>query len=167
VRAADRYVIDAGGIVGRHVGDGVVAFFLAESLGTESAAARPCIEAARSLRDAVTDVARRSGLESEDVGLGFGLPWGSTLYVGSISTAGRNEEVTALGEEINEGARIEACAGGRRALASKALVERPDGADAVALGRDPDRLSYTLVGDLTTATDKAPRDAPSIAVCDV
>lgn len=95
VRAADRCVIDAGGIVGRHVVDGVVAFFLAESLGTESAAARHCIEAARSLRDAVTDVARRSGLESEDVGLGFGLHWGSTLCIESISTAGRNEEVTS------------------------------------------------------------------------
>lgn len=114
----------------------------------------------------MTDVARRSGLESEDVGVRFGLHWGSTLYVGSISTAGRNE-VTALGDEVNEGARIEACAGGRRALASKALVERLDGTDATALGLDPDRLSYTLLGDLTTATEKARRDAPSIAVCDV
>ena len=50
VQAADRCVIDAGGIVGRHVGDGVVAFFLAEALGTESAAARACIDAALSLR---------------------------------------------------------------------------------------------------------------------
>src|SRR5262245_41614556 len=30
VRAADRCIIDAGGIVGRHTGDGVVAFFLAD-----------------------------------------------------------------------------------------------------------------------------------------
>jgi hypothetical protein len=30
-RAADQCVIDAGGLVGRHVGDGVVAFFLAET----------------------------------------------------------------------------------------------------------------------------------------
>jgi class 3 adenylate cyclase len=30
-RAADRCVVDAGGLVGRHVGDGVVAFFLAEA----------------------------------------------------------------------------------------------------------------------------------------
>jgi hypothetical protein len=39
VRAADQCVIDAGGLVGRHGGDGVVAFFLAEIAGTESAAA--------------------------------------------------------------------------------------------------------------------------------
>ncbi|MGO8904320.1 MAG: hypothetical protein ACLQMH_01690 [Solirubrobacteraceae bacterium] len=42
-RAADQCVVDAGGLVGRHVGDGVVAFFLAESAGSESAAARACI----------------------------------------------------------------------------------------------------------------------------
>ena len=43
-RAADQCVIDAGGLVGRHVGDGVVAFFLAETAGSESAAARSCIK---------------------------------------------------------------------------------------------------------------------------
>jgi class 3 adenylate cyclase len=45
VRTADRCVIAAGGLVGRHVGDGVVAFFLAETMGSESAAARACITA--------------------------------------------------------------------------------------------------------------------------
>ena len=34
-RAADRCVVDAGGITGRHVGDGVVAFFIAENFGSE------------------------------------------------------------------------------------------------------------------------------------
>lgn len=43
VRTADRCVIAAGGLVGRHVGDGVAAFFLAETVGSESAAARACI----------------------------------------------------------------------------------------------------------------------------
>ncbi len=57
VRAADRCVIDAGGLVGRHVGDGVVAFFLAESTGSESAAAHACITASRTLRAAVDEVA--------------------------------------------------------------------------------------------------------------
>ena len=36
VRAADQCVVDAGGIVGRHAGDGVVAFFLADTAGSES-----------------------------------------------------------------------------------------------------------------------------------
>ena len=166
VRAADQCVIDAGGLVGRHVGDGVVAFFLAETAGSESAAARSCITAARALREAMHDVAARSGLEPEDVTMRFGLHWGSTLYVGNISTGGR-AEVNALGDEVNEAARIEACAGGARALASKALVERLEPGDAAALGLDPDRVTYTALGDLTTATEKARRDAPAIAVCDV
>jgi class 3 adenylate cyclase len=50
-------------------------------------------------------------------------------------TSGR-AEVAALGDEVNEAARIEACASGGRALASKALVERLDPPDAAALGLD-------------------------------
>jgi class 3 adenylate cyclase len=166
VRAADQCVVDAGGLVGRHVGDGVVAFFLAETAGSESAAVRSCIEAARALREAVDDVAVRSEIDPADVVLRFGLHWGSTLYVGNITTTGRSE-VTALGDEVNETARIEACATGGRALASKHLIERLDTDDAAALRIDPDRVTYTILGDLPSATEKARRDAPAIAVCDI
>ncbi len=166
VRAADQCVIDAGGLAGRHVGDGVVAFFLSETAGSDSAAARACITAARALRVAVREVAVRSELSPDDVVLRFGLHWGATLYVGNISSAGRTE-VTALGDEANEAARIEACASGGRTLASKALLERLDPHDAAALGIDPTRTSYTLLADLPTATEKARRDAPAIAVCDL
>ncbi len=162
--AADRCIIDAGGLPGRHVGDGVVAFFLAETAGSESAAARSCIAAARALRDALHDLAARSDLKPEDVLLRLGLHWGSTLYVGSITTAGRSE-VTALGDEVNEAARIEACAGGGLVLASKSLVERLEPDDASALALDPDALSYTVLGNLASATEKARRDAAAIAVC--
>ena len=165
-RAADQSVIDAGGLVGRHVGDGLVAFFLAETAGSESAAARACIAAVRALRGALTDVATRSNLAAEEVVLRFGLHWGSTLYVGQIATSGRTE-VTALGDEVNETARIEACATGGRALASKVLVERLSRADAAELGLDLDRVTYTPLADLATATEKARRDAPTIAVCEV
>lgn len=165
-RAADQCVIDAGGLVGRHVGDGVVAFFLAETAGSESAAARACIAAARTLRGAMSDIATRSELAPEDLVMRFGLHWGATLYVGQIATSGR-AEVTALGDEVNEGARIEACATGGRALASKELIERLDPDDATALGLDPGRVTYTPLADLATATEKARRDAPAIAVCEV
>jgi class 3 adenylate cyclase len=165
-RAADQCVIDAGGLVGRHVGDGVVAFFLAETAGSESVAARGCIAAARALREALAEVTARSRLQPEDVVLRFGLHWGSNLYVGNVSTAGRSE-VTALGDEVNEAARIEACATGGRALASKDLIERLDPEDAAALDLDPDRVTYTPLGELTTATEKARRDAPTIPVCEV
>ena len=166
VRVADQCVIDAGGLVGRHVGDGVVAFFLAESLGSESAAAAACISATRALRSVVDKIAVKNDLPVEDVVLRFGLHWGSTLYVGNITTGGRTE-VTALGDEVNEAARIEACATGGRALASKSLIERLDAEDAAALGIDHNRVSYTLLADLPTATDKARRDAPAIAVCEI
>ena len=166
VRVADQCVIDAGGLVGRHVGDGVVAFFLAESLGSESAAAAACISATRALRSAVDSVAAKNDLPVEDVVLRFGLHWGSTLYVGNITTGGRTE-VTALGDEVNEAARIEACATGGRALASKSLIERLDADDAAALAIDHNHVSYTPLADLPTATDKARRDAPAIAVCEI
>lgn len=166
VRAADQCVIDAGGLVGRHVGDGVVAFFLAETTGSESAAARACISAARALRGALGAVATRSGLEPDDIVLRFGLHWGSTLYVGAVTTSGR-AEVTALGDEVNEAARIEACATGGLTLASKALVERLEPDDAAVLDLDPDRVTYTPLADLSTATEKARRDAPAVAVCEV
>ena len=162
-RAADRCVVEAGGITGRHVGDGVVAFFIAENLGSESAAAGAAICTTRALSDAMTEVALRSDLAPEDLKMRFGLHWGSTVYIGLISSIGR-AEVTALGDEVNECARIEACATGGRTLASKALIERltPEAADE--LGVDTSRIDYVQLGELPTATEKARRDAPSIAV---
>ena len=96
----------------------------------------------------------------------FGLHWGSTMYVGLISSVGRTE-VTALGDEVNECARIEACATGGRNLASKSLTERLTPNDAKALGVDTTRIGYVQLGELSTATDKARSDAPSIAVCEL
>jgi class 3 adenylate cyclase len=166
VRATDQCVVDAGGIVGRHAGDGLVAYFLAETAGSESAAVRACITSARALRGVLGDVAVRSDIPAAEVSLRFGLHWGATLYMGSILTAGRSE-VTALGDEMNEAARIEACATGGRALASKSLTERLDDADAQALGIETRQIAYTPLAELATATDKARRDAPAIAVCEV
>jgi class 3 adenylate cyclase len=165
-RAVDRCVTEASGLVGRHVGDGVTAFFAAESNGSESAAARACISTARAVQKACAEVAAQHGLEQGQLTMRAGLHWGTTLYIGSITTSGRSE-VTALGDEVNDAARIEACAAGGRALASKSLIERLDAADAAALGIDPQLLSYMQLADLDTATDKARRDAPSIAVADL
>jgi class 3 adenylate cyclase len=166
VRAADQCVVDAGGIVGRHAGDGIVAFFLPETIGSESAAARSCIIAARALRDTLTEIAARTEIPASELSLRFGLHWGATLYIGRILTAGRSE-VTALGDEVNEGARIEACATSGRMLASKPLIERLERNDAAALGIEPESINYTRLGDLDTATDKARRDAPAIPVSDI
>lgn len=166
VRATDRCVVDAGGLVGRHVGDGVVAFFPVEVFDSESAAARACISAARNIEAAMPEVASRCELPAEQLVMRFGLHWGSTIYMGNIGTLARSE-VTALGDEVNEAARIEACATGGRLLASKPLVERLNGDDATTLGIDPDHVTYTQLANLTTATEKARRDAPAIAVCEL
>jgi class 3 adenylate cyclase len=166
VRAVDQCLIDHGGIVGRHAGDGVTGFFLAETAGSESTAARSCIEAARALPGVVAAAVERSDLHDESVTFRFGLHWGARLYVGQIQTAGRSE-VTALGDEVNDAARIEACASGGRTLASKDLIECLTAQDAEALGIDLGRAKYTVLAELSTATEKARRDAPAIAVCDV
>jgi class 3 adenylate cyclase len=75
--------------------------------------------------------------------------------------------VTALGDQVNEAARIEACASGGRTLASKELIERLSKDDAIALGIDVKLVNYFALGALSTATEKARRDAPVLAVCDV
>jgi class 3 adenylate cyclase len=166
VRAADRAIVDAGGVVGRHVGDGVVAFFPVETSGSESDAVRGCLSAAAAIRAAMARVAERSGLAPEALTVRFGLHWGGTLYMGNVATLARSE-VTALGDEVNETARIEASATGGLILASKQLLERLDPSDADAIGLDLDDVSYTLLGELSTATAKARRDAAGVAVTDL
>jgi class 3 adenylate cyclase len=94
------------------------------------------------------------------------MHWGSALYVGQVVTGGRLE-VTALGDEVNEAARIEQSAEEGAVLASKALIERLAAADADALAIDPETVRYTAVGELPGASDKALRDAGTIAVTDV
>ena len=166
MQTTDRAIVEAGGVVGRHVGDGVVAFFPAESFASESAAVRACLASARSIREAMTEIAARSGLVPSDLVLRFGLHWGSTPYMGNISTLAR-AEVTAVGDEVNETARIEVCATGGRILASKQLLERLSDGHARELGIDLERVTYTQLAALETATDKARRDAPAIAVCEL
>jgi class 3 adenylate cyclase len=92
----------------------------------------------------------------------FGLHWGANLYVGQIATLGRTE-ITALGDQVNEAARIEACATGGRVLASKALVERLDDETLAAMGIDPD-VAYSALAEVPGAPEKARRDAPTLAV---
>jgi len=140
--------------------------FWPKTAGSESAAARNCITAARGLRAAVDGVADRTDLQPEDLVLRFGLHWGSTLHIGNITTGARSE-VTALGNEVNEAARIEACATAGLVLASKDLIDRLGPDDADALDLRPNQLTYTALTDLATATDKARRDAPATTVREV
>ncbi len=85
--------------------------------------------------------------------------------VGQVSAAGRLE-VTALGDEMNEAARIESVASAGVILGSKPLIERLDDEDAAALGIDPDGLAYRPLSELG-ASEKALRDAGAIAVAEL
>ena len=98
--------------------------------------------------------------------LNIGVHWGATLMVGQVATGGRLE-VTALGDQMNEGARIEAAAKGGAILASKDLIERLDSDDAHATGLDPDMIAYSMLGELDGASDKAIRDAGAIPVAQI
>src|SRR3954453_10241683 len=153
--ALDAVVIRHGGIVGKHAGDGATAFFLADDLGSRSAAARAAIEAAR---DAATATARTAQEEGIELALNVGLHWGGTLYMGQLVTDGRLE-VTALGDEVNECARIQESARDSCVLASKPLVEHLDPGDARSVGVDPDAARYEALAELAGATEKAARDA--------
>jgi class 3 adenylate cyclase len=62
---------------------------------------------------------------------------------------------------LREAARVESAARGGTLLATKALLERLDAAE---LGIDPHAGSYTLLGDLPDASEKARRDAGSLSV---
>ena len=156
----DSSVLARDGITGKHAGDGGSALFLtADFDGSESSAARAAIETARAIRDG----SEQLGPEDVRVTVNIGLHWGATLMVGQVATGGRLE-VTALGDQMNECARIEAAATGGAILASKDLIERLDGADAKGTGIDPDAIAYTTLGELAGASDKAIRDAGTIPV---
>jgi class 3 adenylate cyclase len=156
----DSQVIRQGGIVGKHAGDGGSALFLVEQLGhSESEAATAAVRAARAIRDGAPGL----GPDDVDVRVNVGVHWGGTLMIGQVATGGRLE-VTALGDEMNEAARIESAAKHGTVLASKLLLERLEPSDATELGLDLDELTYTTVGALDGTTDKAVRDAGSISV---
>jgi class 3 adenylate cyclase len=159
------------GVVGKHAGDGMSSYFLTEDHGSDSAAARAALEAARAMTLEARSVAKRlaegpASLDPERIRLNIGLHWGGTLYMGQLITGGRLE-VTALGDEVNECARIQECAREGAVLASKALLERLDSSDAAALGIEPDGVSYQAINSIKGASSKAKRDAGGIAVSEL
>ena len=154
---ADTAILDTGGIVGKHAGDGVSAFFLADQVGSSPGAALAALRAARTIQAAAAEA---------DVSVNVAVHWGATLYIGQVATSGRLE-VTALGDEVNECARIQEAAHGGSLLATKALVERLDPEDAQAERIDVAALRYTLVSELPEAGEKAIRDAGAIAVTEL
>lgn len=168
--AIDQEVVARSGLVGKHAGDGVTAFFVADDLGSGEEAARAALETARAVGVAARDAAETAGLAGtltpEDCALNVGVHWGGALYMGQVVTGGRLE-VTALGDEVNECARIQQSARGGAVLASKAVVERLDARGAEALALDPNRVTYRALAGLDGANEKAVRDAGAIPVTEI
>ena len=158
----DHIVAAAGGVVGRHAGDGASAFFLADEAGSASIAATAAIEAARSLGDLGPQAAREIGIEDSSVRLNVGAHWGATLYMGQV-TGGRLE-VTALGDEVNECARVQESAHGGSVLVTKDLLERLDESDMRRLAIVPSAISYKALAEIEGVSEKAVRDAGGLAV---
>lgn len=167
----DRLAVEYAGIVGGHAGDGASVFFLPDHSGTQAAAAFAAIHFARALPDVVARALRpsddnRAGSAVERVRIKVGAHWGVAVYVGQVSRGGRLE-VTALGEEVNEAARIQEAARGGEVLLSRSLVNQLTLDDARQLGLGPSGDSYELIEDRGRTTPKVRRDVGKIPVIDV
>ena len=164
----DEIVGSHNGVIGKHAGDGSSSYFLADDHGETSAAVRAAIVADREIREAGREIATRLSQEYQiepfDLQINSGMHWGATVYMGQIITGGRLE-VSALGDEVNECARLQEAARGGRALVSKSFLERLDEADAEALRINLLGQRYFPLGEIGAASDKSKRDIGSLPVC--
>lgn len=165
--AADAAIAANGGVVGRHAGDGVSGFFLLSERDSASEVAASAARAARQIhdhaRDAIAQTVSEAGIESDHLGMNIGLHWGASLYMGQLVPGGRLD-VTALGDSVNECARIEEAAQGGCFLASKQLIEQLSEADASKVGIDLNHLLYKPISEMDNVSEKAIRDAGLIPV---
>lgn len=160
-RGIDAAIADDTGIVGKHAGDGASAFFLVDDLGSPSAAAAAALRAAGRIHE-VSHGVFEDALDSSGL-MKIGLHWGGSLYMGQLVPGGRLD-VTALGDEVNEAARVQETAGAGETLATKQLVEQLTADDAASLGIDVEKLSYRPLSELDGVPEKAVRDAGGLAV---
>ena len=149
------------GIVGKHAGDGASAFFLVDDLGSASRAASAAIQTAREIHERSEEVFG-AAMDSSCL-MRVGIHWGGSLYIGQLVPGGRLD-VTALGDAVNECARIQESAAPHGTLASKELIEHLSEDDAAALGLDPEKFRYIPLARVPGATEKAIAAAGTIAV---
>lgn len=157
----DALVASHKGIVGKHAGDGATAFFLVDDLGTPPDVASAAIRAARGIHERSEDVFG-DALNAPCL-MRVGVHWGSSIYIGQLVPGGRLD-VTALGDAVNECARIQECADPNETLASKELVERLSDDDKAALGIDPEKVRYRPVSQIPNVSEKAAAAAGAIPV---
>ncbi|MDQ3985893.1 MAG: adenylate/guanylate cyclase domain-containing protein [Actinomycetota bacterium] len=157
----DDAVADEKGVIGKHAGDGASAYFLVDELESPSAAACAAIRTAQRIHDLSREIFRDT-LDTE-CQMRVGLHWGGSLYMGQLVPRGRLD-VSALGNEVNEGARIQEAAGPDETLVSKQLLEQllPD--DAAALGIDLEKVTYQPVAEIAPRVEKVMRDVGNLSV---
>ena len=160
----DSVVAEECGVIGKHAGDGASAFFLVDDLGDASKAVRAAIHAARRIHRVGHEVFKE--VFESPCQMRIGLHWGGSLYMGQLVPGGRLD-VTALGDEVNEAARIQDCAGPHETLVSKQLLEQLTAEDAAALDVMLDRVSYKTIAEIEGVSEAAARDAGAIAVTQV
>lgn len=114
--ASSKVLIDAGAIVGRLAGDQAIGYFVPGFAGPNYAQAA---------LDAGVELLRVTGHADEEgpwIPLGVGVHAGNA-YVGVVGSASGSTERTALGDDINIGARLADSAGIGEILASLQLTK--------------------------------------------
>jgi class 3 adenylate cyclase len=159
----DRLIGTHCGVVGNHAGDGMTAFFLAEDAGSPAAAAASALRAARKFQEGAAAIAARLLPADVEVLVNVGAHWGAGLYIGQLVPGGRLE-VTALGDEVNEAARLQETARDGALLASKALLELLGPTEAAEVGVSAEALLYLPLEQVPGVGPKAVRDAGHVPV---
>jgi class 3 adenylate cyclase len=165
--AMDAAIASNGGVVGKHAGDGVSGFFLISEGEDASGVADGAMAAAREIRaaanDTITSLAKGTLVDPNDFGMNVGLHWGVSLFVGQLVPGGRLD-VTALGDSVNECARVQEAANGGELLASKHFLEHLSERALTDAGLDLDTVVYQALAELKGVSEKAARDAGSIPI---
>jgi len=116
-RTSSRVLIDAGALLGRLAGDQAIGYFVPGMAGPKYAQAA---------LDSAVELLRATGHTNEEgpwIPLGVGVHAGNA-YVGVLGEHGGSKEMTALGDDINVGARLADNAGVGEILASLQLANR-------------------------------------------
>lgn len=160
----DHAVATNHGVVGKHAGDGMTAFFLADGDVRPSQATCNALRTAREVQRWAAELTESL---SEGIPTGIrvnvALHWGPNLYMGQLVPGGRLD-VTALGDEVNECARMQESTREGAVSVSKAFAELLQPDDATALGVDLGAVLYRPLATIPGVSEKAVRDAGTLAV---
>lgn len=165
--AMDNAIASNGGVVGKHAGDGVSGFFLISDNEDPAEIADGAMAAAREIQAASTDaiaaLSKETNVDPKEFGMNVGLHWGASLFVGQLVPGGRLD-ITALGDSVNECARVQEAARGGDLLASKHFLEHLSARAISDAGLDLDTVIYKAIAEMDGVSEKAARDAGSIPV---